>query len=150
MWTEYFVPVISAGIASLAFAIIFNTRGKNLLISALCGAFGWGVYLLCDAWGDSTILPYFISGTSIALFSEIAAIIFRSPATVFLMAGFIPSVPGGAVYRAMEACLFGDIAGFAEGLINTLKIGGALTLGIIFMSSVTRLVRGVFRSRAQK
>lgn len=142
MIRDFFVPVIFAGLATLGFSFVFNIRGKNLLVATLCGVFSWSMYLLYDFNSDSVIMPYFICGVSIALYSEIAAYIFRSPATVFLIPGFIPAVPGGPVYRAMEACLSGDISGFAEGLVNTVKIGGAIALGVILMSSFFRLFRG--------
>lgn len=141
MFIDFILPCTAAFFASFAFAIAYNVRGKNLFFASLCGAFGWAVYLICDGVCDSVIIPYFISGMSIALYSEIAAYLLHSPVTVYLMPGFVPSVPGGAIYRAMESCLFGDIAGFAEGLVNTLKIGGAIVLGLIFMSSIFRLMR---------
>ena len=141
MIKDFLIPVIFAGLATLGFSLVFNIRGKNLLVATLCGVFSWSMYLIYDLNSDSVIMPYFVCGLSIALYAEIAASIFRSPATVFLIPGFIPAVPGGAVYRAMEACLSGDIAGFAEGLVNTLKIGGAIALGVILMSSFFRLYR---------
>jgi len=145
MFEKFFLPCLAAFFASFAFAIIYNIRGRKLFVASLCGAFGWAVYLVCDGFSDSVIIPYLISGMSIALYSEIAAYLFHSPATVYLMPGFIPSVPGGAVYRAVESCLFGDISGFAEGLVNTLKIGGAIALGLIFMSSLFRLMRSAIK-----
>lgn len=150
MFVDFIIPVIAAGVATFGFALLFNIRGKNLLIASLCGVFSWAVYLVCDHYSDSTMVPYFICGVSIALYSETAAYLFRSPATVYLMPGFIPSVPGGAIFRAMESCLFGDIAGFAEGLVNTLKIGGAIALGLILMSSFFRLFRAALRQATTK
>lgn len=150
MFENFFLPVISAALATFGFSIVFNIRGKNLITATLCGAFSWAVYLVCDYFSSSTIMPYFVCGISIALYSETAAYLFRAPATMYLMPGFIPSVPGGAVYKAVESCLFGDIAGFAEGLVNTLKIGGAIALGLILMSSFFRLFRGAIQKIVTK
>lgn len=150
MFEDFIIPVIAAALATFGFSIVFNIRGKNLLIATLCGAFSWAMYLVCDYFSDSNIMPYFVCGVSIALYSETAAYLFRAPATMYLMPGFIPSVPGGAVYKAVESCLFGDIAGFAEGLVNTLKIGGAIALGLILMSSFFRLFRGAVQRIIQK
>ncbi len=150
MFENFILPVISAALATFGFSIVFNIRGRALIIATLCGAFSWAVYLVCDHFSDSVMMPYFLCGVSIALYSEIAAYLFRSPATMYLMPGFIPSVPGGAVYRAMEACLFGDLTGFAEGLVNTLKIGGAIALGLILMSSFFRLFRGAIQKIVTK
>ena len=93
----------------------------------------------------SDIIPYFVAGIAVALYSEVAAKIFKAPVTVYLMPGFIPLVPGLTIFRTMEACLFGDITAFAEGLVNTLKIGGAISLGLILMSSFFRLFRNSIR-----
>ncbi len=150
MFENFFLPVISATLATFGFSVVFNIRGKNLIIATLCGTFSWMTYLICDHFSNSVMMPYFVCGVSIALYSETAAYIFHSPATVFLIPGFIPAVPGGPVYRAMEACLSGDISGFAEGLVNTLKIGGAIALGLILMSSFFRLFRGALQKIIQK
>ena len=150
MFENFILPVMSASLATFGFSIVFNIRGRSLIIATLCGTFSWAVYLVCDHFSDSVMMPYFLCGVSIALYSEIAAYLFRSPATMYLMPGFIPSVPGGAVYRAMESCLFGDLTGFAEGLVNTLKIGGAIALGLILMSSFFRLCRGAIQKIVTK
>lgn len=147
---DFLIPVIFAGLATLGFSLVFNLRGKNLIVATLCGIFSWSMYLVCMAVTDSVLVSYFVCGLSIALYSEIAAYLFCSPATVFLIPGFIPVVPGGAIYRAMEACLYGDISGFAEGLVNTLKICGAIALGVILMSSFFRLFRGALTTIRSK
>ena len=38
---ELFLPVLISFIACISFGIIFNIRGRNLLFSALGGAFSW-------------------------------------------------------------------------------------------------------------
>lgn len=135
------IDIISAFFVTMGFALLYNVRKKNLIVASLCGAFSWMVYLTVDGVTDSLVIPYFISGISIALYSELAAPILRTPVTVFLIPGIIPLVPGLTIYRTMEACLFGDIQGFAEGLVNTLKIGGAISIGLILISSFFRIFR---------
>ena len=135
------IPFVSAFFATMGFALLYNVRKKNLIIASLCGAFAWMVYLVADKFTDSIIIPYFVSGISIALYSELAAPIFKAPVTVFLIPGIIPLVPGLTIYRTMEDCLFGNITGFAEGLVNTLKIGVAISLGLILISSFFRIFR---------
>lgn len=140
------IDIISAFFATMGFALLYNIRRKKLIVASLCGAFSWMVYLIADGVTDSLVIPYFISGISIALYSELAAPLLRAPVTVFLIPGIIPLVPGLTIYRTMESCLFGDIQGFAEGLVNTLKIGGAISLGLILISSFFK----IFRSKLYK
>lgn len=136
---DWLIPFAAAFVSTLGFALIYNIHGKNLVIASFGGAFGWMFYLIADRFMPSAIIPYFIAGIAVAFYSEVAAKIFKSPVTVYLMPGFIPLVPGLTIFRTMEACLFGDITAFAEGLVNTLKIGGAISLGLILMSSFFRL-----------
>ncbi len=150
MFIDLISPFVSAFFATLGFALLYNIRGRNLIAAALCGAFGWTVYLIADRVTASMVVPYFISGLSIAFYSEIAAYLFHSPVTVFLTPGIIPLVPGLTIYRTMEACLFGDITAFAEGLVNTLKVGGAISLGLILISTFFRLYRVSVKTLAAK
>ncbi len=142
-------PFLSALFATLGFGLLYNIHGKNLITAALCGAFAWMVYLVADPFTDSMVIPYFLSGMAIAIYSEFAATICHSPVTVFLIPGIIPLVPGLTIYRTMETCLFGDVSGFAQGLVNTLKIGGAISLGLILVSSIFRLLRTTAKAKKQ-
>ena len=142
---DWIIPFAAAFVSTLGFAFIYNVHGKNLVVASVCGAFGWMFYLIAQRFMVSDIIPYFVAGIAVALYSEVAAKIFKAPVTVYLMPGFIPLVPGLTIFRTMEACLFGDITAFAEGLVNTLKIGGAISLGLILMSSFFRLFRNTVK-----
>lgn len=141
MVIDLILPFLSALFATFGFCLLYNIRGKNLVVSAFCGGFAWMVYLIADSFSVAMVVPYFIAGMAIALYSEISANLLRAPVTVFLIPGIIPLVPGLTIYRTMEACLFGDISEFANGLINTFKIGAAISLGLILISSIFRLIR---------
>lgn len=142
-FTSLIIPCLSAFIACVGFCLLYNIHGKNILIASLCGTVAWAVYLIADWYTDSLCIPFFLSGISIALYSEIAAYIFKAPVTVYLIPGIIPLVPGLTIFRTMEACLTGNVDSFAQGLINTLKIGGSITIGLILMSSIFRLYRAL-------
>ncbi len=146
--TEFLLPCLAAFFSCFGFSLLYNIHGKNIMIASLCGTFGWAVYLIADFLSASMVLPYFCAGISIALYAEVAAYLFHSPITVYLIPGIIPLVPGLTIYRTMEACLSADLHLFGTGLVTTLKIGGAISLGLIFMSSLFRLLRsGLTRQR---
>lgn len=141
---NYIIPCIAAFLGSLGFAFIYNIHGKNILISSLCGAVSWFVYLLTYDIFSSSITAFMLAGVAVAIYSEISAIIFKAPITVYLITGIIPLVPGTTIYKTMEACIHGNFDLFGAGLINTLKIGGAITIGLILMSTIFRFMRNVF------
>ncbi len=136
---ELIKTCIASFLACLGFSLLYNIHGKNLLISSLCGTFAYAIYLIADVFFPSLVVPYFLSGFSIAIYSEVAARIFKAPVTVYLIPGIIPLVPGLTVYRTMQACLSSDLSLFGTGLFNTFKIGGAITLGLILASTFFRL-----------
>lgn len=141
----FVVPCLSAFFACAGFALIYNLRGKYIPASAMCGAFSWAVYLLTAAYIGGSIKPYFFAGAAVALYSEGAAIVMRAPATVFLIPGIIPTVPGLTVYRAMSACMNHNTEGFIEKGIETFKIGGAIAAGVIVCTALFRLARAVYQ-----
>lgn len=150
MLTEFIIPVVSAFFATLGFSFFYNIRGKNIVISALCGMFAWLIYLLVASRTPSLVVPYFVAGVAVAAYSEISAFAFKCPVTVYLILGFIPLVPGLTIFRTMQSALNGDVSAFAEGLFTTMKIGGAIVLGVILMSSFFRLVRSAIFSIKNK
>lgn len=140
---SYIIPCIAAFLGSLGFAFIYNIHGKNILISSLCGAASWFIYLISLEFSSSSVIAFMFAGMTVALYSEFAALIFKAPITVYLITGIIPLVPGTTIYKTMEACIHGNFDLFGAGLINTLKIGGAITIGLILMSTVFRFLRNV-------
>ena len=140
-FVSFITPCLAAFIACIGFSLYYNIHGRNITVASLCGMLAWAVYLAVDIFTDSLPIPFFVSGMFIALYSEIAAYLFKAPVTVYLILGIIPLVPGLTIFRTMEACLTGNINAFTGGLINTLKIGGAITIGLIFVSSIFRLLR---------
>lgn len=140
---NYIIPCISALLGSLGFAFLYNIHGKNVFVSSFCGLVSWFIYLLTYDIFKSSVTAFMFSGMAVAIYSEISAIIFKTPITVYLITGIIPLVPGTTIYRTMEACIRGNFDLFGEGLINTLKIGGAITIGLLLATTIFRFVKNV-------
>ena len=148
--TAFVIPCIAAFAASAGFSILYEIRGKKIIIASLCGFFAWAAYLLTyHIWGME-IFSYFVAGSVVALYSELSAYVFKNPVTVFLTPGIIPTVPGLTIYHTMQACLYGDTEQFLEYGIKTLKIGGAIVLGLILVSSLWRMIRAIIGRLCRK
>ena len=136
---EMILPCLYAALGCMAFCFIFQLRKwRYILCAALCGAAGWLVYLLLDGMG---ITARFLMATiTIALLAEVFARVFKTPATVFLIIGIIPLVPGGGIYYTMEHAMSGETSLFLESLLHTLGMAGALAVGVLMVSSLARLI----------
>ena len=82
----------------------------------------------------------FAATVTVALLSEIFARMLKAPATVFLIIGIVPLVPGGGLYYTMDALIDGDMALFAQKGIRAAGIAGAIAAGSSLVSSVARIL----------
>lgn len=130
---------VYAAIACLGFCGVFEVhRLKFVLASCFAGGAAWGIYLLTA--NCSQMVRYLIATIACALLAEIFARIFRAPATLFLLVGIIPMVPGGGLYYTMEALLNGDRVLCAELGIQTAAAATAIAVGVSLVSSLMRLI----------
>ena len=132
--------VIVAFVASLGFAIIFNIRGRKVIFAAIGGGLSWFCYLYFTNSGISVILSLFISSIVFSIYSEICARFLKTPVTTLVICALIPLVPGAGMYNTMYETILGNISGAVQLGLNTLASAGALALGVIFVSTITKQV----------
>ena len=134
--TQDLVTVAASFFGSLGFAVLYNTRGRRLLIPAAGGAFFWAVYLVLLHFFRNAYLGFFVVAILITLNAEIWARVLKTPATTVLMPTVIPLIPGGALYYTMDAALRGDMVLFVEKARQALGLALALAAGIMVVSSL--------------
>ena len=148
---ELLVPCLYSFMGCVGYCLVFNIRMRKrmLLLASLGGAVGWCVYLLCG-WLQNDITQSFAAILAVAAYSEIMARLQKSPATVYLIVGLIPLVPGGGIYYTMEYCINGDMMNFMNTGIHTLGIAGALAIGILLVSACVRILNNIQRRKRRE
>ncbi|GAB6170455.1 threonine/serine exporter family protein [Clostridium carnis] len=136
--------------SSLGFGILFNIKGKKLFFAALGGGIGWFISLYCSKLGLSTSASFFIASVVFSIYSEIFARVLKTPVTTLVICALIPLVPGGGMYYTMYEAVTGNIMKSLETGITTLANAGSLAVGIIFVSTITRLFVSAKRKREFK
>lgn len=131
---------IVAFFASLGFGIIFNIKGKNLFFSSIGGGLSWLCYLYSIKNGISPILSFFIASIIFSIYSEICARYLKTPVTTLVICALIPLVPGAGMYYTMYETISGNVSNAVKLGIDTLASAGALALGVIFVSTITKQV----------
>ncbi|WP_251860431.1 threonine/serine exporter family protein [Clostridium sp. Marseille-Q2269] len=131
---------IFAFLASLGFAGIFNIKGKKLISASLGGSIAWIFYLICIKNNCSTVFSFFIGSVSGSIYSEIMARIQKTPVTLMVICAMIPLVPGGGMYYTMQKVIERDVTGALNTGFTTISIAGAIALGMVMVSSITRLI----------
>lgn len=144
------VKVIGAFIAIAAFAVVLETPKKYVWYAGIVGAIGWFVYLLTQTVGMSEVMATFLSAMAVSLVSHIFARIFKSPVTVFLVAGILPTVPGAGMYRIAYSVIAGDADLTARYMITTLELAGVIAIGIFLVDAIFRVFQRDFKQNSMQ
>lgn len=144
------ISVLYAFISSLGFGILFNVRGKNLIIASIGGGVGWLFYLLTKNSTSSEIVSLFVGSLVISIYSEIFARIMKNPVTIFLICALIPLVPGGSMYYTTFEAVQGNIDKSIVLGIQTLFNAASIAVGIILISTLSRIINRLKFNRLQK
>ena len=121
---------VLAAVGTLSFAVLFCVPKKHWLACALDGAVGWVVYFLMLEAQPSKVVATLAAGIVLALLARVLAITRRAPATIFLLCGIFPLVPGAGIYYTAYYFMQGYNSISSLKGIETLKIAVALAIGI--------------------
>lgn len=133
---EIVIHFIVSTIATFAFAKLFNAPTKELLYCGITGGIGWVIYFILSNNNLGVVLPMLISSFGLTIFARIIAAVRRVPATVYLVCGIFPLVPGRGVYYTIYYLITRKTGLAGEYGLSTLEIAIAITFGIIFGSSI--------------
>lgn len=132
------IQILGAIIAIAAFAILLETPKQYIWYAGLTGGIGGGSYLITMAIGANEAIAYFISALMVTVVSNIFARIFRTPVTVFLIAGILPTVPGAGIYQVAYHMIMGNQEQTLYYFMQTVKFAGAISLGIFVTETMFR------------
>jgi uncharacterized membrane protein YjjB (DUF3815 family) len=129
-----------AFIATLGFGVLFNIRGKNLFFASLGGGLAWLMYALFYTLNFSSVSALFLASIVIGLYSEVMARLLKTPVTTYAICALIPLVPGSGMYHTMLQSVLGNIDESLSIGLHTISSAGALALGVVLTSSLSRLI----------
>ena len=129
--------------ASACCAFYFNAEKKDALIASALAGVGWFLFCVFKINGGHEAFGCFCASCAVAFGAEAFAVIAKRPATVCLVPGIIPLVPGGGVFLMMRSAVQGDFSASLSYGYGALGEAVAIALGIAIASSVARTVRAV-------
>ncbi|MBQ6631116.1 MAG: threonine/serine exporter family protein [Romboutsia sp.] len=125
-------------LATIGFSIYFNVPKSALIPSGLTGGIGWSLYYVLINSTNNDILSNFLAAIVVAWISEILARKLKHPAILFVIPGIIPLVPGLGMYNTMLYLVQSNYElAIAKGA-NVLFVGGAISLGVLVVTSLSR------------
>ena len=138
-WQEW-VQVLASFVGTIGFGIMFNIRGRRLLLAAFGGFLSWLLFLLLGFVIADEVVRYFIVSVAASVYAEVLARIVKTPTTTFCIVSLIPLIPGGSLYYSMRYALEGQSENFVQKAVYTLALAAALSLGIVLVSATMRYI----------
>ncbi len=135
----FLIKLIGAFIAGAALGLAAQIPSRYFIHAGITAAIGWAVYLLTSEYGWNLVWANYAATVCVALTAQILARRKFVPATVFLIPGIIPLVPGGGMYLIVWSMLYDTPAAASAYLYETLQMAGAIALGIFTVDTAFRL-----------
>ena len=126
--------------ATFGFCILFHVPLRCMFPAAATGGLGWFVYQLLMELGLGITASVFLAACLVALLADICSRLIREAATVFVIPGILPLVPGSGIYYTMFHFIRGNMDKAAAWGTRTLMIAGAIALGLLVIASVIRII----------
>lgn len=124
-------------------SILFSIPRDSIIISGTVGALGWTTYTTILSKYSSPVAGTFFGALAVGIIGELLARHFKKPATVFIIPGIIPLVPGAGMYYTMLALIEKRFLDAANIGTETLFIAVAIAIGIVMSSSLSRSIKRV-------
>lgn len=147
---QFMIQCVVSFAAVVAVAILFHGPKREWAACGLTGMVGWAVYWLAVQGGISVVTASLLGALALALLSRVLAVVRRCPVTVFLTGGIFPLVPGAGIYYTVYAFIMGDNARALAKGVETLKIAGAIALGIVLVLALPKQMFGMLSAHGQQ
>ncbi len=118
------------------FGVLFHVPGIKCVYCGILGSLDWVFYLMIRNSG----LPYGAAVTMavfvLVLASRVVAAYIRTPATIFVVTGIFPLVPGAGIYYTAYYFVTGDAAMASQKGSETVITALAIAMGIVLANVV--------------
>lgn len=135
----------------IGFAAYFSVPRSAMVYAAIAGAVGWTLYNYVYYTHHSLYLGMLLAAFSIGVLGEIFSRIKKYPATVFIIVGIIPLVPGMNLYYTMLYLVESNTAKALSEGISAIVTAGSISIGIllasVFSASILRVRKGIYFTR---
>lgn len=125
---------------TMGFAIVLQSHKRYLWLQGVIGTVGWIIFMWVKQQpGHSSFDANFLGAFSVALLGELMAMVVKQPATVLVIPGIFPLVPGLGMYLGMSKLLERSYQAGFNVLITAAGDAAAIALGIMMITSLFRV-----------
>ncbi|MEG0291629.1 MAG: threonine/serine exporter family protein [Anaerovoracaceae bacterium] len=132
-------------LACLGYCLLCHIPKKSIPVAAIIGGFSWLIYVTMVDEGSGKVMASFVAAAFVAIISDISSRVLKEAATIFIIPGIIPLVPGAGMYYTMIEIVNGQYSKAAVIGGETFFIAGAIALSLLLIGSVTRILHAIKR-----
>ncbi len=140
MSIRFFIVTFVFGMAScIGFCILNNIPRRSIIAASCVGGFAWLGYQISLESGSSKAIAAFWGACAVAIVSEIFSRLLKEAATVFIIPGILPLVPGAGMYYTMTELIHGSYEAAGKIANETFFIAGSIALALLVTGSFVRI-----------
>ena len=144
------VVVLAMSLGSAGAVMIFGIEKRVFWWAVLCVFLAAIGFELPMYFGMGLFTSSLISAAVAAAYADVMAHFLKVPATVMIIPGIIPAVPGGRLYYTMLAALNSNMEEFYDKGKGVLLITAGLAVGIIGVTAISRPINAYINKLHQK
>jgi uncharacterized membrane protein YjjB (DUF3815 family) len=130
-------------LSTIGFAVLFSIPKGSIIKSGIAGASGWVTFYISSMYFESHVAGTFFAAIVVGILGELLARYYKKPATVYIIPGIVPLVPGAGMYYTMLALVEKDFYTAANKGTETFFIAAAISIGIIVSTSLSSSIKRV-------
>ena len=142
------IELLSSAMGTIGFCVLYGVPKNHFPACGLIGAAGWLMYRAALALNMGLGFAVFFATILIVLLSRIMAVRRQCPATVFMITGIFPLVPGAQIYWAAYYLVTSQLGAAMDSGFSALKVMIAIVLGIVFVFEIPNRTFLMFRPRS--
>lgn len=138
-YNELIIECLASSIGTMAFALLFSVPKNEYPYCGFIGLAGWLAYSLLNMCMPEPA-GIFLAASTVVILSRIFAVRRKCPASIFMVPGLFPLVPGAGIYWAVYGLVSSDGAELANRGAGALSDAVAIVLGIIIVSELPQSI----------
>lgn len=136
---KLFAEILAAMAGTVAFSALFGAPRRYYPCCGLIGGAGWAVYRIISGYTEDAVAALFATMVVIFL-SRLVAVREKCPATIFLISGIFPLVPGAGVYWTAYYIVTDQLWMAVGTGYEAVKNAFSIVLGIILIFDIPQSV----------
>ncbi|CAM4316296.1 threonine/serine exporter family protein [Lacicoccus alkaliphilus] len=138
---SWLLHLIFSFTSSFFFAVLFDAPKRLFFFAGVTGATGWIVSrILLEVFNMHEVYATMFGSLVLGIMCHLMAKMLKEPATMFMVPGIIPFVPGGLAYEATSLLVQFEYNQSLNTMLEVILIAGGVAVGLLFADQLSKLI----------